>query len=585
MNDNNQPQPEQTENQKCSLIVVGSQSVVWPCALCSSIQTTKTKFAIHTSQMDKKFYEWTYKGADEKYLGHTFRCPTGTILVDDCEILAKGRGKDRTFYLESVVGSTVHGYFIRNKNGQVEQVKMTRTAGHIMPCPMFLDANKSTITVTEPLVPSQSTPSAVGPTPVSDTSVDISAISATTPLVPSQSTPSAVGPTPLSDGDVDISAISATTPLVPSQSTPSAVGPTPVSDGGVDKSAITATAPLVGAVSESTTAMVPSSQHFTGYKKKLRPRKVQVIQTTPKKTRKRRQLTPEEKAKIAKKRKITMEMKKNYQRGKYAKEDSGSENPKHQQRLLPLSKTEVSSLLKSGSKQYGKLASFIYMVRGWRTNRNTWYYEGKGFNSSRAEFLTTEWLSENHMDKNWRRRTFQKFPSFWFRVPVAYNDGSTQALCIPLAIQKVYNFVGLTKKAEKLSRCMGRYGSSFAWSSQFIYQNRGFTRTSFRLSDFNILIHGALSFVFVIQIAAIQQSPPIIDNTHGICVFAGLIFDANHDQPLKLNQQNLDKCCLGGDQWTFHHVSRAIAFVPAKSVRSYFHSYPVDKDLAATLFS
>ena len=72
--------------------------------------------------------------------------------------------------------------------------------------------------------------------------------------------------------------------------------------------------------------------------------------------------------------------------------------------------------------------------------------------------------------------------------------------------------------------------------------------------------------LYLVQIAAINATNKDIDNTHAICIFGGLIFDVNHDQPLVLTKQNLDNCCLGGDSWVFDHVSKLAVFSPSRDL-------------------
>ena len=85
-----------------------------------------------------------------------------------------------------------------------------------------------------------------------------------------------------------------------------------------------------------------------------------------------------------------------------------------------------------------------------------------------------------------------------------------------------------------------------------------------------LLVEGQKKVLFVLQLAAIGAANEGIDNTHAICVFNGLIFDANHSDPLPLTKDNLDHCCLGGSGWTFHHVSRARQFSPSKQSKKRF---------------
>ena len=57
------------------------------------------------------------------------------------------------------------------------------------------------------------------------------------------------------------------------------------------------------------------------------------------------------------------------------------------------------------------------------------------------------------------------------------------------------------------------------------------------------------------------------DNTHCVGLVDGLLFDPNKFQPMKLNEKNLDSCCVGGDECVFHHVSLCYGFVPGKNMK------------------
>lgn len=52
------------------------------------------------------------------------------------------------------------------------------------------------------------------------------------------------------------------------------------------------------------------------------------------------------------------------------------------------------------------------------------------------------------------------------------------------------------------------------------------------------------------------------DNQHSIVVTRRKIFDANMDGPIVLSKDNLNKCCVGGPEFFFHHVSRAFRYTP-----------------------
>jgi len=270
---------------------------------------------------------------------------------------------------------------------------------------------------------------------------------------------------------------------------------------------------------------------------------------------------------------------KKYQWPKYSKLPGGLKDPRNDTGRHPLSRKEAH-LVKdqhqsvmgkedkvTGEDKYGNRFHLIYMVRGWRHKRSEWYYEGRAFNSSRTEFLTSDWLNKNHMDSTWRTKTFAKYPRYWFRVPVMRKPG--EGMCCPLSIIKCYNFFGLTRMASELSRSI-IHNTSFIQCCRFIYRHKGFEQHDIDCSTFDPIEFGAFPTLFLLQICAIETSLKCFDNYHAICICSGLIFDANHEHPLPLNKHNLDKCCVGGDSWVYHHVSRGVAFIPGKNLTKFF---------------
>ena len=284
----------------------------------------------------------------------------------------------------------------------------------------------------------------------------------------------------------------------------------------------------------------PSSIQVLPYKQRLRPRKQHVVYFKPKKKRTKR--TP---------RRVRPPP-------KYAQKKGNN-------KMQPLTKEEAKELR---IRPKTEKRWVIYMVRGWRNdgNRDDWQYEGKSYNCFRAIPLPVEWFNEYGMDKHWRAKTFQKHPEFWFKVPVSANLTSTEDLeCAPASIIKFCNFVGLDELTEKL-RLHCRYGSSIGFCIHFLTRRKGFRRLKLKLNNFDPLFPKDQYVLYLVQIAAINTTNKDIDNTHAICIFGNLIFDVNHVHPLMLNKQNLDNCCLGGDSWVFHHVSKLAVFSPTRDL-------------------
>ena len=54
-----------------------------------------------------------------------------------------------------------------------------------------------------------------------------------------------------------------------------------------------------------------------------------------------------------------------------------------------------------------------------------------------------------------------------------------------------------------------------------------------------------------------------------ICIFNGLIYDANFDRPLDLNMTNLSIVCVGGSCWVYDKMVRCASFTPTKRVKRF----------------
>lgn len=284
---------------------------------------------------------------------------------------------------------------------------------------------------------------------------------------------------------------------------------------------------------------------------------------------------------VKKKPKKTTEKK--YQYAKYSKVPGGLVDPKNKTGRRPLTSKEAhmvrdqdKSVMAKGDKVFGidengKRFEYIYMVRGWSNSRSNWIYEGREFNSNKATFIPVDWFNANHMDAQWRAKTFGKYQKFWFRVPVmATPSASEKGMCCPVSIIKFYNFFGLTRLASKLSRCI-LHNQSFSKCCHFIYCHKGFERRKIDCSTFDPIEFGKFPTLFFLQICAFDASLHCFDNGHAIAICSGFIFDANHEHPLPLNKHNLDSCCVGGTSWVFHHVSRGVAFIPGKRLENLFY--------------
>ena len=272
--------------------------------------------------------------------------------------------------------------------------------------------------------------------------------------------------------------------------------------------------------------------------------------------------------------------KRKWKEGKYYKKGGGLIDPVGKRSvILPLS-TEESKRLRSGevSEPTEDTTTFVYQVRAYKdgtheSGRPNWIYVGRRFNQTREIFLTVEWLNDNHMKGPWRQRTILRKENYWFRVAVEETTHATQrGGCIPLSIIKFYNHVGMVDLASRVETRLSNGIKQWLSCINFIYRSGGFlmTKPALDVLDRVLLVEGKRKVLFVLQIAAGNETNQDIDNSHALCVFDGLIFDANHSDPLPLTKDNLNACCVGGPNWTFHHVSRARQFSPSKKSRKLF---------------
>ena len=72
-----------------------------------------------------------------------------------------------------------------------------------------------------------------------------------------------------------------------------------------------------------------------------------------------------------------------------------------------------------------------------------------------------------------------------------------------------------------------------------------------------------------------------VDNSHAICIFDQLIFDVNLECPLRLNADNLNRCCLG-DLWVYDSPVKIEEFTPTTGVAKHITKY-LDRTLPITV--
>ena len=261
---------------------------------------------------------------------------------------------------------------------------------------------------------------------------------------------------------------------------------------------------------------------------------------------------------------------------------------------------------------------YIYIVKGSRkertrsrkrkSSRYDWTYWGKQFGlknfifsnlildinihpnttgSRVEEELFTTWLNkdEQGMDKHWRRKRFGKHPDRWFKVPVkttvkqslrnvdgddvprkrnkviVVNDHKCVTGCLLLCV----HYMGLRKHTEQMKKLLNKNLLFEQVLSKF-QQAKGFVRH--RVVDpfnFKPVVDTDPESLYVVQLSSqCDGNPESKDNFHCVSIFNKLIFDNNIETPLPLSKENLDKCCVGGPSYVFHHCSRVVRFTPTE---------------------
>ena len=225
--------------------------------------------------------------------------------------------------------------------------------------------------------------------------------------------------------------------------------------------------------------------------------------------------------------------------------------------------------------------NYIYMVRGSRESRSSWFYEGKPYNSKKSETLSVEWLNENGMGRRWRRKTFQRNPNYWFRVPTTAktkqcerinfakmsnpNRKQCVAACTADAFIKFFDHDGLTMQRDVFIS-IRHTNPSFTKCCLKMRKLKKFchTRPKKKIDPLKHQLQDNVLYLF--QIRAVHLSTKDLDNSHTLCVFNKTIYDANIDRALELTRANLDICCVGGGSWVYDKAVRVARFVPKKSV-------------------
>ena len=249
---------------------------------------------------------------------------------------------------------------------------------------------------------------------------------------------------------------------------------------------------------------------------------------------------------------------------------------------IPLSERDVEKVRK-WAYNWGGL---IYMVKAKITRRGNpdadirseYEYVGRFYSGRGDEKLEVHWLDENDMDGPWRQATILRNPGRWYRVPVAASDkqssvkqSSKKSACIADCLIKFFDHVGLTrfseafKEVRDLSPQWKRCRSIIKKFKKFGH------RSNINIDPLRSSLANDVLYLF--QLRSVHTDTGDVDNSHAVCVFNGLVYDANIDNPLPVNGPNLDKCCVGGTSWVFDKAVRSAMFNPNARTASFIQKY------------
>ena len=237
--------------------------------------------------------------------------------------------------------------------------------------------------------------------------------------------------------------------------------------------------------------------------------------------------------------------------------------------------------------------NLIYVVRafmltpGIGSTRSTWIYLGRSYASRFEIELDVRWLSKNWMRYPWRRATILRSPNQWFRVPIRSSDKPTPRLevypslpskaiptdlpppaCIADCLIMFFDHVGLKSFRDKFkgirdqNPSMGRCCNVMRSMGKFTHRNCGSSVKPLESSLDNDVL-------YLFQIRSVQLKTRYVDNSHAICIFNGLIYDANSDRPLEVNRINLNKVCVGDDSWIYQKMVNCAKFCPIEKVKRF----------------
>ena len=191
-------------------------------------------------------------------------------------------------------------------------------------------------------------------------------------------------------------------------------------------------------------------------------------------------------------------------------------------------------------------------------------------------------MTATSMASKWRQKTIFKKPRHWFRVPVSAKDKQQSEALLHRSIPPKQL---LSPKQQNLPACAAdclikffHHGGLIAFRDKFkslrdcnpslpecVRKIAKFTHKRLSPKSFD-LFHLEDNVLYLFQLSAIHVITGQRDNTHAICVFNSIIYDANMSELLEYNTTNLNACCLGGESWVFHYMSRIYTLTPTDRI-------------------
>ena len=260
--------------------------------------------------------------------------------------------------------------------------------------------------------------------------------------------------------------------------------------------------------------------------------------------------------------------------------------------------------------------------------KGKWLYWGKvaGQNGHEVESerLTYKWLRDNHFDNEFLKKLRRsENQGKWFNNPPGcssfsvkiepreankavlgsyllgsrnlgasliqypnFHNQGKKPYCISYSLSNAFAYIGLLNRSKELfeksyqiyAGTLKDMGSDpFHNTVMFLQKLKQFNVMNLETSLFAEKPFCPLSDptpgnIKLLQIASAPRGSnfnvdKFIDNSHCISIVDNMIFDSNKNQPIKLTRDNLNSCCLGGDRFHYHHVSRGVEFIPSKSMK------------------